>query len=167
MNTTTLDLSPYRGPSLTSLHKQWFCHLTAENVQAVAEHMRLTLAGGYFWAEYNEGFPSIGLRVDRRELRPAAGEPSGVAWSLQDGRSHITVVDSYGVWGMSSQLAEQPPWGDTADTDSTTKRKWSTSISWGRSASLHTLAYHIEHLVPSGHLTRWTVLPIADLPEVA
>jgi hypothetical protein len=150
----------FRGPDPTNPDARWSAFLTLKNAENVAAHLRHHLAGGFVWAVYNEGLPGLGLRVDLRELRPATREPSGVALDVDDDMAHITVCDSYGVWGLRSRLAEQPPWGPVDDEDLASRVRWATRISWDRSDSLQTLAYHVEQRVPAGHVTRWTVLPL-------
>lgn len=162
---TTIDLKDmkqFAGPCLSDTSRNWACYLTVENAQHVAEHLRRVLGDkSYIWAEYNDGLPGLGLRVDTgRRLTPATNDPSGVTCHPGDDDAHITVCDSYGAWGLSSRLLVQPPWGKSDDelgSELASARKWATSISWGRSASLQTMAYHFELLVPAGHRTRWTV----------
>lgn len=154
------DMKQFAGPCLSNLDRDWSCYLTVENAEHVAEHLRLVLGGAeYVWAEFNAGLPGLGLRIDTgRRLTPANNDPSGVSCHLEDDRAHITVCDTYGVWGLHSSLLVQPAWmRDDEPEDIKRNRKWASSISWGRSASLQTRAYHFEHLVPAGHLTRWTV----------
>lgn len=156
------DMRVFTGPCLSRLDREWSCYLTVENAEHVAEHLRLVLGGSeYVWAEYNDGLPGLGLRVDvGRRLKPAANDPSGVTCHLDDARAHITVCDTYGGWGLSSNLLVQPPMGvsgNDLDADVAQAKKWAVAISWGRSASLSTRAYHFELRVPAGHLTRWTV----------
>lgn len=156
------DMKQFCGPCLSEPDREWFCYLTVENAEHVAEHLRLILGGNeYVWAEMNDGLPGLGLRVDTgRRLTPATNDPSGVTCHLGDDHAHITVCDTYGVWGLTSGLLVQPPMmasDEDLDEDVAQARKWATAISWGRSASLQTRAYHFELRVPAGHRTRWTV----------
>jgi hypothetical protein len=153
LNYTTPD--PKRG-----FDQAWSGYLTTENAEHIAAMLRIALVGlRYTWGEFNEGMPGLGLLLDTgRTLTENAHDSSGISCLVSNGRAHIAVCDSYGMWGISSEMATQPSWPTEAQTE--TERaaiKWAVRLCVGHSASFATRALHIEQLVLAGDLTRWTI----------
>jgi hypothetical protein len=114
--------------------------LTPENVHAVADLLRKHLGDKpYVFVTLNEGFSpasSIGLdaRIERLEPEAATGGNAVIPTIAADGSyAFITVVDTYGVWTVSSNAY----------------------VSIDRFDGVH-----IKQTVGAGHTVYWKVLPV-------
>lgn len=95
--------------------RSWFGYLTLENAEAVTEAIRELLEGRlYTWVAVNEGLDLLNPEVRTAQRLAPEKLDDGKAvtlrtGSLSDGRehAHIAVVDSYGVWGMSTTIPDQ------------------------------------------------------------
>jgi hypothetical protein len=83
--------------------REWFGFLTLENLDAVADRIRFIIGDGqpYAWVACNEGIGDY-----QPEVRT-----SQVAKSIRvervEGRGSIIVVDTYGVWSIRTDVADQ------------------------------------------------------------
>lgn len=95
--------------------RHWFGYLTLENAEAVAGRIRTMLDGKqYTWVACNE------MGGYRPEVRTGMRLREGVKLSgstLESGRkmAHITVCDTYGVWGLDTTVANQREAHETED----------------------------------------------------
>lgn len=131
--------------------RDWAGYLALENAEAVATRIRSMIGDGqrYTWVAANEFF---GYRPEVRTSQIADGVKFTTG-DLEDGRqmAHITVPDTYGVWGLDT----------TAPTEDA-----------ARDASIHDQVYltftrrviEMALYVPAGHHLYW-VLALEDERE--
>lgn len=138
------------------LDRDWFGYLTTANYQAVTERIRRLIAGKrYTWvaslspALAGEGayhhWPEVrtGMEADKitSSLSPATGD-------LTRPRAHITVCDTYGVWGIDSTHASQ-----SAARDDDPKRRTYLHFK----ADRYGRVLEIEHYAISGNHLWWVI----------
>lgn len=88
--------------------RDWYGYLTLDNFDAVVERIREMLTGHrYTWVSCHEGmrdfFPEV--RTGQRLSQDLVVNRE----RLEDGRdwAHLTVGDTYGVWGLSTTVPDQ------------------------------------------------------------
>lgn len=97
--------------------RQWFGYLTLDNIDAVTERLRALIGDGqpYVWVATNELF---GLRPEVRTGQVV--ETITVKRGTRDsGREygHLIVTDTHGVWGLSTEAADQRQAGQLDERD--------------------------------------------------
>lgn len=121
--------------------REWFGFLTVENVDAVADRIRSLIGDRqpYVWVACNEGLGDY-----RPEVRTGQVAES-IRAERRDGRASIIVVDTYGVWSIRS---------DAADQEATARRKPEFGLTY-----LHITRGQVrmEHKAPVGARLLWTV----------
>lgn len=133
--------------------RDWYGVLTLENLDAVADRIRSMIGDGqpYSWTDVNEG---LGWRPYLRTSQVA--EKIDVTRSdLDDGRTlgHITVCDTYGVWGIDTLFADQEAARGKKERDL-------TFVSFERRGQLR-----ITHYAPAGWLMYWLIAPEDRMPR--
>lgn len=133
--------------------RDWYGYLTLENGEAVAERLHSMIGGGqrYTWVAANELFgylPEVRTSQIAEAVRYSTSD-------LEDGRhmAHITIPDSYGVWGL-----------DTTAPDEDAARNGDTHDQVYVSFSYRKL--EISHYAPAGHRLYW-VIALEDEPVAA
>lgn len=130
--------------NLMSDRRHAFGYLTTENADAVAKRLQAMLVGKrYTFVAVNE---YLGYRPEVRtsqRLKPgnrAKDNGTGInVWS-DDGRTGITVDDTYGVWGVSTSASTEK------DFD-----KYTPFLDF----TDHQVQIH--HLAPAGHQLMWVI----------
>ena len=107
----TFDLahSPEAEHSARELGRErdWFGYLTTANYQAVAERIRRMLAGKrYTWVDA-DAMGGYRPRVRTRQEMESVTAKLLTGENLTRPYAHITVSDTYGVWGIDSGEASQ------------------------------------------------------------
>lgn len=130
--------------------RDWHGYLTIENFEAVAGRIRRLLEGrSWTWVACNEGlrgyFPEV--RTGQR-LRGSAV----TAKLLAPGHGHITVVDSYGVWGLSAHLPDQAAARALSYDEACAA---GAHLSFERAMGSRPDRLEIEHFAPAGARLYW------------
>lgn len=117
--------------------RDWYGYLTLENFDAVTERIREMLTGHrYTWVSCHEGlrdfFPEVrtGQRLSQDLVVNREPLEDGTDWA------HLTVADTYGVWGLSTTVPDQATarerrqaaW-DGADEGKRASGKWEAGLS--------------------------------------
>lgn len=87
--------------------RDWYGYLTLENAEAVADRIRSMIGDGqpYTWVAANEYF---GYKPEVRTSQVASKVEFNQDLRLSDGTpwAHLTVVDTYGIWGLHATAAD-------------------------------------------------------------
>ena len=142
--------------ALANPHRDWFGYLTTANYQAVTERIRRLIAGKrYTWvASLSPALAGEGAYHHRPEVRTGMEaekitcDLSPATGDLTRPRAHITVCDTYGVWGIDSSLASQSE-AHAADP----RRRTYLHFKADRYGSV----LEIEHYAISGNHLWWVV----------
>jgi len=116
----------------------WSGLLTLANYEAVADRLRMMLSGrSYTWVACNEGIGNY-----RPEVRSGMRVEKVTAELLSADHGHITVLDTYGVWGLSAC------WRDQSDPN---RRGVFVAFEHGRYGEV----FRAEHYAPAGYRLYW------------
>lgn len=88
--------------------RDWSGYLTLENAEAVADRIRSMIGDGqrYTWVAANEYF---GYKPEVRTSQVATKVSFDSDLKYSDGApwAHLNVVDTYGIWGLSADAADE------------------------------------------------------------
>jgi hypothetical protein len=120
--------------------REWFGYLTVENLDAVAARLRRLIGNRepFTWVACNEGLWNYAPEVRTSQVAEK------IDVHRHDGWSGINVVDSYGVWGLSTRV----PDSRAPDLE---PGFWSPYLHFKRGQ------LHIEHRVLAGHRVLWVI----------
>lgn len=126
----------------------WSGYLTIENGEAVTERIRSLIGGGqrYTFVAVNDLF---GDRPEVRTSQTAKSVEHSFSGPYDDGSRcvHLTVPDTYGVWGLHTGAADADAARRMRDDD---RRDWVfLEFTHGKLA--------ITHYAPSGNRLFWTI----------
>lgn len=136
--------------------RDWSGWLTLENFEAVADRIRRLLDGRtYTWVASNEGqrayFPEV--RTGQRLCHDHARSGNAVmAKLLAPDHGHLTVVDSYGVWGLSTSIPDQSA-AHKLGFDAACKA--GAHLTFHRAMGSRPDRLEIEHFAPVGARLYW------------
>jgi hypothetical protein len=152
---------------ITTPDRPWHGYLTLENFDAVAERIKAMLTGvRYTWVACNSGlrdyFPEVrtGQQMDKLTL---SGRKT-----YEDGpHAHLSVCDSYGVWGLSTSIADDKAayrrrdeaWaaaGEEARASGTWEDKRLTWVKIDR-GRYDAGRIEITHYAPAGYRLYWVI----------
>jgi hypothetical protein len=111
-------MTPYNERLAKGL--DWSGYLALDNAHAVADRIKSMIGSGqrYTWVAVNEYFghkpevrtSQVATKVDfENDLQHEDGSP----WA------HLTVVDTYGIWGLSTDAADEAAAAEAAKRDRT------------------------------------------------
>jgi len=123
----------------------WYGVLTTGNVERVAGLLNQLLDGKYYTAISALPDESRDCRMSVRTSQKLSPEGTrdrkAISWSVDDGRAHLTIHDTYGLWCLDSKLE-----GDNARNDNFQNPYF---VFEGNQVT-------IRHRAPIGNLLVWT-----------
>lgn len=164
MSTRSADLHKL----ITTPDRQWFGHLTLENFDAVAERISSMLEGRrYTWVACNSGlgdyFPEVrtGQQMDTLTVHERTTYEDGST------HAHLTVCDTYGVWGLSTGVPDDKAaherrdraWAK-ADEDARRTGEWEDKrLAWVKieRGRYDEGRIEITHFALAGHRLYWVI----------
>jgi len=127
----------------------WSGFLTLANYEAVANRLRAMLTGrSYTWVACNEGLGNY-----RPEVRAGMRVEKVTAELLSADHGHITVLDTYGVWGLTAVWADQAAARATGTFDQTVRRGPFVEFERGHYGEV----FRAEHYALAGYRLCWAV----------
>jgi hypothetical protein len=150
MTGTDKSAATTESPDLRRLKgdRDWSGYLTLDNFEAVADRLRKLLDGHpYTWVACNEGFGY------RPEVRPGLLMEKVAATLLAPDHGHITVADTYGVWGLSAHWPTRADAYAAGSYDEAIKRGAHVAFKSDRYGE----QFSAEHFAPTGSRLYWTV----------
>lgn len=138
----------------------WYGYLAGDTIDQIEQRIRKLIGDGqrYTWVSYNttqpHTFPDV--RTGQRVEPGKATDRQAIKVSKDDGFVHLTVVDTYGVWGMYSTHATEADARKAAEDE----KDWSVTYvaveGWGQGGRDR---IEISQYNGYGEVLHWVISP--------